>query len=544
MHDTTLPDSEFVTHVPCDSCGSSDGNALYTDGHTHCFVCGVYGQSDNAPSGNVDLKPKAKAGLIDGEFVALDKRKLTITTMQKWGVKVGVLGNEKVILFPYYDGTGQMVAQKARTPSKEFSFLGDSKKARLFGQQLWSKSKRIVITEGEIDAMSVSQVLAHKWPVVSVSTGSKGAKKDLQKNLSWLEENFEEIVLMFDNDEPGQLAAQECSTLFSPGKVKIAKLPLKDANEMLQAGRVEELTQAMWNAQAYRPDGVLTVGEIIPHLDDKPEYGLSTPWPSMDRLTHALKPSQMWTWTSGSGMGKTEFFKDLAAHILKTHNEKVGVIFLEEEGKQTLIDIAGKLAGQRFDDPDVPFDKDLRNQVINDLQTKELLYLYNEAGNDTNYDAIKSVIRYMVAGLGCRFIFLDHITSFIDGAGNDANALMERIMKELASMVRQYGFNLHVISHIRKSDSTRRPAEEGGRVKIDDMKGSGAIKQWSNFVIGLERNQQAEDPEEKNTTTVRLLKSRDTGKNVGKIFQVRYDADLGVLRETDGITEYNSDNPF
>lgn len=544
MPDTTLPDSEFVTHIPCDSCGSSDANALYTDGHTHCFACNAYGQSEDAPSGNVNTKPKAKAGLLDGEFIALTKRKLTLQTMQKWGVKIGTLGKDKVILFPYFDSADQLVAQKARSESKEFTFLGDSKKAKLFGQQLWSRSKRIVITEGEIDAMSLSQVLNHKWPVVSVSTGAKGAKKDLQKHLSWLEENFEEIVLMFDNDEPGQEAARECSSLFSPGKVKIAKLPLKDANEMLQAGRIEELTQAMWNAKAYRPDGVLTVGEIVPHLDDKPVYGLSTPWPSMDKLTHALKSSQLWTWTSGSGMGKTEFFKDLAAHVLKTHGEKVGVIFLEEEGKQTLIDIAGKLAGQRFDDPDVPFDKDLRNQVIADLQSKELLYLYNEAGNDTNYEAIKSVIRYMVAGLGCRFIFLDHITSFIDGAGNDANALMEKIMKELASMVRQYSINLHVISHIRKSDSTRRPAEEGGRVKIDDMKGSGAIKQWSNFVIGLERNQQAEDPEEKNTTTVRILKSRDTGKNVGKIFQVKYDAELGALKETDGITEFNSDNPF
>ena len=34
-----MTESEFVRHMPCDNCGSSDANSLYTDGHTFCFVC-------------------------------------------------------------------------------------------------------------------------------------------------------------------------------------------------------------------------------------------------------------------------------------------------------------------------------------------------------------------------------------------------------------------------------------------------------------------------------------------------------------------------
>lgn len=114
-------------------------------------------------------------------------------------------------------------------------------------------------------------------------------------------------------------------------------------------------------------------------------------------------------------------------------------------------------------------------------------------------------------------------------------------MKELASMTRELKFNLQVVSHIRKSDNSRKPAEEGGRVKIDDMKGSGAVKQWANFVIALERNQQAEDQDEARTTTVRILKARGVGKNNGQIVKVKYLPETAQLIQSD--EEYLDDLP-
>ena len=35
-------DSEFVQHIPCEKCGSSDAAGIYTDGHTYCFSCNAY----------------------------------------------------------------------------------------------------------------------------------------------------------------------------------------------------------------------------------------------------------------------------------------------------------------------------------------------------------------------------------------------------------------------------------------------------------------------------------------------------------------------
>lgn len=483
------------------------------------------------------------SSLLSGSFVGIPARGLTKETCQKWGVElVKTKDGSDALAFPYYNVKGKKIAQKIRmAKSKDFKFLGETKDPQLFGQQLWSGGKKIVITEGEIDAMSVSQLQNHKWPVVSIPNGAQSAKKSITQNLRWLEENFEEIILMFDMDEPGQTAAQEVAMLFSPGKCKTATLPLKDANECLLEGQSNAVINAIWNAREYRPDGIVTVTDVIPKIGQKPEYGLPFPWETLTRLTYGMKPSQMWVWTSGSGMGKTEFFKEIAADLIVNQKKKVGLIFLEEEPQDTVVTLAGKTVGKCFDSPDVEFNAKERDDAIKNLEDSGLLYMYDAFGSD-DYSAVRSVIRHMVVGYGVDVVFLDHVTAFTDGMGNDANSFAEKMMRELAGMTRELKFNLQVISHIRKSDSSRKPAEEGGRVKIDDLKGSGAVKQWTNFVVALERNQQATDEEEKSTTTVRLLKGRGVGKNVGKTMKVRYLPDTAQLIESDAV--FPDDLPF
>ena len=538
MHDTH---SQIIArHLPCPDCSSSDALSEYDDGHTFCFSCETY--TPPKDRGESRGKTKKSSALLSGAFHAVPARRLTKESCQKWGVEyVKMSGGGKALAFPYFDAGNKKVAQKLRTADKDFKFIGQTKNPRLFGQQLWSKGKKIVITEGEIDAISVSQIQNHKWPVVSLPNGASSAKKSITENLRWLEENFEEIILMFDMDEPGQKAAEQVAQLFSPGKCKVASLPLKDANECLVEGREDAVVSAIWNAATYRPDGIVTISDVLPKIGVKPEFGLPLPWDRLTNLTYGLKSSQVWVWTSGTGMGKTEFFKETIAHLVAEHQTKVGVIFLEEETQDTVVDLAGKLVGKCFNSPDIEYKEEERQDAINALNNSECLYLYDHFGHD-DYDAIRAVIRHMVAGYGCEVVFLDHITAFTDGAGHEANSLAERMMKELASMTRELKFNLQVISHVRKSDSSRKPAEEGGRVKIDDLKGSGAVKQWANMVIALERNQQSEDEDEARTTTVRILKGRGVGKNVGKTVEVKYLPETAQLIQSDEARE--EDLPF
>ena len=81
------------------------------------------------------------------------------------------------------------------------------------------KGKYITITEGELDALSVSEIFENKWDVVSLRSGASAAAKEIKEQLEWLE-GYENVVLCFDGDKAGQAAIDEVKDVFSPSKLK------------------------------------------------------------------------------------------------------------------------------------------------------------------------------------------------------------------------------------------------------------------------------------------------------------------------------------
>ena len=130
------------------------------------------------------------------------------------------------------------------------------KSYRFFGQELFPTGKKLIITEGEIDCLTVSQVQGNKYPVVSIPFGTKSAVETFKQQYEWLN-GFEEIIIMFDMDEAGRKAVDKVGGILPPHKMKIASLPLKDPNECLLAGKADAIVQAIWNAKEYRPDGIV-----------------------------------------------------------------------------------------------------------------------------------------------------------------------------------------------------------------------------------------------------------------------------------------------
>ena len=259
-------------HTPCKVCGSSDANSLYSDGHTFCFSCETYGQPDEEE--RIVESVVKDVNFKTGEYKPLVKRNLTEKTTRFWDYQVG----DGLHIANFKDANGKTVAQKLRYPDKTFAIVGDMKQAVLFGQNLWRDGGRtVVITEGELDALSMSQAFDHKWAVVSVKTGAAGAKRDIKKSLEWLEK-FESVVFMFDNDDVGQQSALECAALLSPRKAKIARLPLKDASEMIQAGRQSELIDAFWGAKEFAPDGIINGEDLWEEVSTEKEVH-TVPYP-------------------------------------------------------------------------------------------------------------------------------------------------------------------------------------------------------------------------------------------------------------------------
>lgn len=536
-----MSDSELTHKGPCSACGSSDANAHYTDGHTHCFSCGAHGKgtSDNEPS----RRPRVADDFmpIVGEYTFLKARGISEETCRHFGYTVGTdpRTGERVQLAPYFDTEGRIVAQKWRTAGKDFGVVGKLKLALpLFGQHLWRDGgKKVVITEGEIDAMSVSQLQGNKWPVVSVPNGAQGAKKSLGAALEWLEK-FEEVVLMFDQDDPGREAVAECAPLFTVGKCKVARLPLKDANDMLKAGRGAEVIQAMWDAKPYRPDGIRSIEDLAEAAERDPEMG--RPWwlEPLTELTFGRREGECYAFGAGTGIGKTDWFTQSIAFDVMTLGLAVGVLYLEQPPVETLRRIAGKVDGKVLHVPGKATIEE-RRAAITKLKATGNLHFYDNFGS-TDWGVVKSKIRYMVVALGCKSIYLDHLTALVAGEEDERKAL-DLIMAELAALALELKVMLHFISHLtRPKDGP--PHEEGGRVKQAQFRGSNAIGMWAHFMFGLERNTQGEEAADR-ITTFRVLKDRNTGQATGKTIALDYAPETGLLYVAD-MASFDQSSPF
>jgi len=543
-------DSEFTHHEPCPACQSKgedrsgDNLARYTDGHGYCHKCGYYEHPDGNSSktgstAHNHRRSKMAANLIEGgEYRALKKRKLTEETCRKFGYTVGKYKGKTVQIAPYHDWEGRLVAQHIRYPNKDFIWTGEYKDALLFGQNVWRDSgKMLVITEGEIDAMSISQIQGNRWPVVSIQTGASSAPKAIKKSLEWIE-GFETVIFAFDMDEPGQEAARKCAVLLTPGKAKIARLPLKDANECLVAGKTKELIDSLWGAKTFRPDGIITIEDLEDEVTKPVEWGLPWPWEPLTKATYGRRPGEVYTLGAGTGIGKTDVFTQIITDTITTHKLPVGLFYLEQPPVETLRRVAGKYAGKRFHVPDAGWEADELKKAVADLKKSGKLYLYNHFGS-TDWEVIKSRMRYMVVAHDVRHVFLDHLTALAAQAEDERREL-EALMEEIATMAQELGFCVYIISHLATPDGT--PHEEGGRVMIRHFKGSRAIGYWSHFMFGLERNQQAESEIVRKTTTFRILKDRYTGQATGEVFYLRYDESSGLLVESD--PPLSDDCPF
>lgn len=527
---------------PCDHCGSSDARMTYSDGHTYCFACpeetawqAGEGNSAGSRSGAVAPLPH---DLLHGEHFALGKRKITLKTAQQYDYRTGSHHGETVQLAPYHNASGQVVAQKVRPKDKDHMHWRGKKKGilPLFGQAKFKPGGRmVVVTEGEIDAMSQAQAMGNTWPVVSVPDGAHSAHKAITAAAGWLE-SFEKVVLMFDMDGDGREAAVECAAILTPGKAFIAELPLKDASEMLQAGRERELVNAAWQAIPYRPDGIVRVHDVKAAAMAPQEYGLPWPWAGVTEATYGIRRREAYGYGAGVGVGKTTIFKQLVvttmfpelladhSHLpieINTDPRKVGVIFLEEHPKKTLRTLAGMAVQKRLHVPGVDFDSAEVSEMMDRMEP--YLFAYNHFGAK-DWDTIKEIIRFMVLGEGIKDIFLDHLTALIAHAEDERKAL-DGIMADLASMVEQYDFTLHFISHLTTPTGTAH--EEGGRVLEKHFTGSRAIIRWAHNLVGLERNKQ----EPGSPTTLRFLKERETGDVVGRTFGLEYDRETGWFLE-------------
>lgn len=528
-----LDDSEFIRHEPCPNCGSSDANSLYTDGHTYCFSCGHYTHGD----GEVSHKPQSTRMVnYTGDIIGLKSRGILEASCQRFNVRYNT--TTRSIQFPYYDSEGRLIGYKSRSADKEFRWEGRNDDHQLFGQNLFGGGRSITVTEGELDALAVWQA-KNNWPVVSVPNGAKGAKKALQKQLKYLLQ-FEEIVLLFDNDEAGIEAANECSALFPHDRVFIARMepPYKDAADAIGDHNPEAIRQALWNKSHFTPKSIVSGTDLF-DLCLKPLHGKDAEWPmaKLNEVTGGLRLGELVTLTAGSGVGKSTFCGEVAQHLVD-QGHSIGYIALEESVQRTalrLMSVKANLPLHLNND----HDRDLLRSAFDSSVGSGRVFL-REGFGSVDPEAILNDIRFLVMAHEVKWVVLDHLSILMSGLDTgDERKTIDVTMTKLRSFVEETGIGMLLISHLRRPKDDK-GHEDGARVSLGQLRGSHSIVQLSDLVVALERDLSSGQ----DFSTLRVLKNRFNGQT-GPAGTVRFNTSTGrMIEDLDfSSTDNTTDEP-
>ena len=529
------------SNLECPKCDSSDAFAIDDNGWGKCFSCGsnIPPAHTSSTAEIVELPSRearpapvksdteaynASQGII---YKDIRDRKLNYATCETYGV--GYRGTD--IVFPFNRDS----AAKVRIGGdKRFKIEGQwSAGTDLFGQDKFPSGGRlIVIVEGEFDALSAYQMLGpRKCAVVSVRNGAQNARKDCEANYEYID-SFDEVVFHFDSDKTGLEAQADCAELFShKASCVVPVVGLKDASDFLQNNRTAEYLNAVKHAERWTPDGIVAGSNLYEEVM-KPvqKSDVDYPFGGLNKLTYGIRKQELVTVTAGSGLGKSQFLREIIWYIIQNTESNIGMMFLEESTRKTGLSLMSMAANKPLHLPDTVASQQEKDNAFNATLGTDRLYLFDHFGS-SDVDNIISRVRYLAKVVRCDYVFVDHISIIISSQANgDERKSIDEIMTKLRMLVQETGISLICVSHLKRPES--KGHEEGAATSLAQLRGSGSIAQLSDMVIGLERNGQADDVKERNTTYVRVLKNRFSG-TTGKACALLYSLDTGRMKEID-----------
>ena len=503
-------------HIPCPCGKSSDAYTIFDDGHGYCYSGNckspyfAVGDTDNV-EGEAPITTTVPiiedSGRYTYEYLPL--RGISREVMQAFGciTKVNEAGVPTEVGFPY----GNDAWKIRRLDKKAFYSKGDMSHATLFGKTRYSagSARSITITEGELDALSVAEILGAGYPVVSVRSSSSAAA-DCIAERNYLN-SFEKIYLCLDNDEAGAKATREVAQLFDFNKVYHVKMSrFKDANEYLTNGEGKTFKNIWWNSRRFLPEEVISSQAEFDSIIENARMKEGTPWPfgQLQSMTYGIRTGETVLLTAMEGIGKTEIVRAVEYHLLKTTEDNIGIIHLEESKARLLQGLAGYELKTPVHLPESSVsDEEVKRAIATITKRDDRLHLYSHFGS-SDPDVILDVIRFLVASCRCKYIVLDHITMVVSGLSDeDERKVLDYISTRLAMMVEELDFALIFISHVNDEGRTR---------------GSRNISKIADLWVHLDRDQHAATERERNTTHLTVRKNRFAGRT-GPAGQLAFD---------------------
>lgn len=543
------------------SCGTTKGLQVFADPETgkvngFCFSCRKFVANPYGTEKTIDEvelpEPKSEAEIaaemaeVDGfPVVDVSKRKLRASDLTDWGIKVSLSEEDGETPYGIYfpmERDGVLSGYYVKTlsePSYTFA-IGDVKAAEPFG---WGRAKRsgayrLIITEGLVDAPSVEKIYRthtkageEEWipAVISLPNGVNSVKS-LSKIADVAKKKFKEIVICFDDDEPGRKATQEAMVIF-PDAMSVT-LPYKDANDCVLNGAMKAAYKMLrFEAKAPKNTRLLSARDIHMLAREPTPYGaLTWPFPTMQKLLRGIRYGETIYIGAGVKMGKSALLNTLAAHFIKTDNVPVFLAKPEEEYKKTYKLIAGSTVGAVFDDPDIEFDYEAYDKAGKVLEDKLIILdLYQHLG----WESLRQDIVH-AANRGCRAIFIDPITNLTNGVDSgEANTQLQAISQALSALAHDLNVVIFIFCHLKAPEGNLSkdmrqlkykkgefynlgncPHELGGDVLSAQFAGSRAMMRSCNLMLGLAGNK---DPDLDETTRrmrwLTILEDREFGNS-------------------------------
>ena len=538
----------YARNLACYECASSDA-MQESEHHFKCFSCGkTFLKKDKTISikGSNSMKIQQECIPIGG-YYNIKTRGLTRETCQKYkisvakytgsfgcGDKLVYVNDEYVAIFNRYSNGG-LESQKIRsfTEKKHMKQFGNTEFKEMFGQNCFqpNPSRFVVITEGEYDAATIYQETG--FAAVSITGGSSSACNNIRTNIDWLSK-WGYVVLAFDNDQPGSMGINEVlsANLFEPGKLRIATFPLKDANDMLMAGRGADIRKVIWDAHEYRPPDIFDARDCVDLALIKPLKGDNTPWGSLTDSLCGWPMNCIVTIAAADGIGKTEIAEEIV-HSLIEQKRKVWLYSCEQDRGEILLRLAGKSLNLPLHIPGCKWDEELIKQKILD---KDQYIKVWEPEKALLTDEVIAKMRYCVVAYGIKYFFIDHLKG-IESQLSDPVRGIGKFMCELKIFVQTHAVCVILLSHVAKhtqQTKSGQKAESWNRGRVPDKEnihGSSAISAWSNIIIAASRNVESDDIFEACLTKLTILKNRLMGNRGQKHMYLKYLQDSGRLVE-------------
>ena len=435
-------------------------------------------------------KPKWIPSLAPEKSVVMkyltEVRKLTPAIISQYRVGEAKRDGVPWMIFPSYHGndlvrTKNISTQRNEKGKKILNSSPDSKPI-LFGWNAIPKDAReVVITEGEIDAMSLHQYdLGYAVLSIPMGVGLGSENEWIDHELTNLL-SFETIYLCFDDDDAGRGAVKEVAEKLGTYRCRNVLLPKNDVNQCLVEGITKEvIKQCFIDAEDFDPIDVKTpsfyrdrVISILSGTGDAKGY--SMPWEKLKGKLE-LRPRELSIWTGTCGHGKSMILSHLLLHLINLR-AKVFIASLEYPQERTVARMHRQISGCRFPSEEQYSD--------GERFLEGSLWLYDKLDSVETEELLSNCAYYHLK-YGVDVFVLDSLMKC--GVPEEDLEAQRQFMNKLCNFRNKYPVHIHLVAHPRKSfDEKKKPGKM-------DIKGSGAIGDMADNCFGVWRDKTIEGP--------------------------------------------------